>query len=91
MDQPILIGEFPAKEFQAGSGDDLPNGATTEDLFQYLNNNGNAGGLSLSFIPDDWQSHPALEADILVSNTNFGLSIKIQFLEWTLSFTREDG
>ena len=71
MDQPILVGEFPAKEFQAASGDDLPNGATTENLVDYLYNNGYAGGFSWSFIPDDWTSNPALEEDILVSTISF--------------------
>ena len=66
LDQPILVGEFPAKEFEAGNGDDLPNGATTEELVEYLYSNGFAGGFSWSFIPDDWPGHPALEEDVLV-------------------------
>jgi len=64
-DQPIIVGEFPAKEFEAGNGDDLPNGATTEELVEYLYSNGFAGGFSWSFIPDDWPGHPALEEDVL--------------------------
>jgi hypothetical protein len=90
MDQPILVGEFPAKEFQAGSGDDLPNGATTEDLVDYLYNSGYAGGFSWSFIPDDWTSNPALEEDILVSTISFTEYTELFSLEWTSAFARKD-
>merc|ERR1711892_929378 len=65
MNQPILVGEYPAKKFQEGEGEELPNGATTEGLVDYLYSNGFAGGFSWSFIPDDWSGHPGLEEDVL--------------------------
>jgi len=65
LDTPVLVGEFPAKEFQAGEGDELPDGATTEELVEYLYSHGFAGGFSWSFIPDDWPGHPNMEEDVL--------------------------
>ena len=69
MDQPILVGEFPAKAFETGNGGDLPNGASTEDLVEYLYTSGYAGGFTWAYIQDEFNSHPDLMEDVLVRNT----------------------
>ena len=42
MDKPILVGEFPAAAYES---DGLPNGASTEDVVEYLYTRDFAGGL----------------------------------------------
>ena len=41
MDKPILVGEFPAAAYES---DGLPNGASTEDVVEYLYTRDFAGG-----------------------------------------------
>jgi len=65
VDQPILVGEFPAKAFETGNGGDLPNGASTEDLVEYLYTSGYAGGFTWAYIQDEFNSHPDLMEDVL--------------------------
>jgi len=66
VEGPILVGEFPCQAFeQNANGHDLPEGASTKDLVEYLYTREFAGGLSWALIPTGAEDDPAVVEDVL--------------------------
>jgi len=65
VDGPILVGEFPSAAYEQVNGHNLPDGATTEELVEYLYTHNFAGGLSWALIPTGSEGNPEVVTDVL--------------------------
>jgi len=57
VDKPIIIGEFPSRKYVQSDdnefgGSDLPDGATTEEMVEFLYTHGYSGGFSWAYLQD---------------------------------------